>query len=353
MALNSKAKAALVFAAFIVVPLAAGSAALLTWLRPIDASGMAGGHVARTPGVVHVPEAAPWLPVDPSAAVRPQGLARLKGGSPWGLVQTTQIGAEIQGLVPLELAWCLKDAFANYLPSLTLGSDGSLISSRDESNADRGVSAFVMVTQGDAISIVLQCDPDVTQGESGKTYQFFTNDGARAVPAKPVLDWLRTVGRPEDVVLKSDGKETITMTFEAFMRPPGMPAALAPKPKAAPIATADPLKPYIGEWDCLAPDSGTPEVAYSFRFALDGGFAYSTDRADNRGTYHVDGAQAEIQVTRVWLDGKKSFPADVSEALTFAEAPRGQLKFGMTRGAAGVIVQYECATKGEYSATTD
>lgn len=287
---------------------------------------------------------------------------RFKGKPPSDLIKDDTIGKEIRAIVPQALFKCMDDIF-NYMRDLEIDGAGAVTANMNGSRADQFMEAFISVTPGGVVNVVLQCDP---QREPKGKYQFFTNEGIRAATPRAILDWMYIVGREGDTVTKSDGKAQIDISYATFLESllggaakntltsvttPSTNAAAAPTGvavQAEPVVTKG--SPLIGDWSCQSRKSNGASFTSAFRFASDGGFAYADPQARMIGTYQPNGPNAKVTIDQVTNGGRIS-SSRIQLDIAFTSATPGQVKFDMTLVKVGAVTSNNCVTEAVAAAT--
>ncbi len=285
-------------------------------------------------------------------------LTRFKGKPPWDLVKDDVVGKEIRAIVPQSLFKCMDDVF-NYMRDLELSSDGSAAASGSGSHADQFVESFISVSPSGTVNIVLNCEP---QGTPKGRYQFFTNEGVRALTPKAVLDWMYTVSRDGDTIVKSDGKEQIEISPATFLetllvaaaKDTGAAAAVSPSKAMAPIVPNGAAVSYAGvagSWTCRITVPNGNTVAETYDFQPQGSFSSVGQNTRLTGSYEAAGATVSLRILGATRDGI-TVASDAMVDLSVGTLTEQELRFDSVVRKSGTKRSSACVKAEPHAANT-
>ena len=248
-------------------------------------------------------------------------LKELKDKPPSDFLKDVEIGKVLRSIVPQTQFKCLDDAF-NYMPDLSLETDGSLQSQLSGSHADQWTRSFISATPNGELNVILQCNSDESN------YQFFTNTDLNTPTPKSILNWFYGLPSGVTTVTKSDGKSSVDIPLAKILE-----KELEIAPKAGLIAQNPIIKPEKdwltsaqGEWDCRA-SSGAANTQVFFLFK-DQLFAYQIGKSLQMISVNFirTGSQGKGSFSEVTKDGRKaqvSIPYEISNV----SASDGEMTF--------------------------
>lgn len=281
-------------------------------------------------------------------------ITSFKNKAPEELKKDDAIGKVLRNIVPQAQFQCLDEAF-NYMPDLSLASDGSIQSSLSGSHADNWMEAFISVFPGGEVNVVLQCEPGK---DSGKEYLFFTNNSIDAPTPKPILDWFYSLPSGNSIVRKSDGRTSRQMSASSFLENQ---LAEAAKPLSAQNASVDSSMPssrtstvgtaqFVGDWSCQSRKSDGATYSSTFRFTSDGEFIYADPQSRMSGAYQLNGSGANVSIGQVEVNGQRS-PSSMKVEVTFLSSNPERLAFDMKLVRLGTVISNNCVSRSVAEAT--